>query len=146
MYQKLMSAYGQSAGINYKFGGTVANTLDAHRVIYNYQEKKGAKVADEIVSSLYSRYFENEQHPSSEDTLLAACKDAGIDEADAKKFIEGDDEEFEVKMLMREQAGNGVDSVPYIVVEGRRRDITVQGAQEVGDYVKALETVIKESS
>jgi len=27
MYITLMTAYGQSAGINYKFGGTVANTI-----------------------------------------------------------------------------------------------------------------------
>lgn len=42
-------------------------------------------------------------------------------------------------MLIREQAGNGVDSVPYIVVEGKR---TLQGAKA---YVKALDQVIKES-
>lgn len=27
MYVTLMSAYGQSAGIDFKFGGTVANTM-----------------------------------------------------------------------------------------------------------------------
>lgn len=49
-------------------------------------------------------------------------------------------------MKIREQAGNGVDSVPYVVIEGRRRDITIQGANEVGDYLKALEKIVKESS
>lgn len=53
---------------------------------------------------------------------------------------------MEVKMLIREQAGNGVDAVPYIVVEGRRRDLTLEGAREVDEYVKTLEKVIKESS
>lgn len=52
----------------------------------------------------------------------------------------------EVKMLIREQAGNGVDAVPYIVIEGRRRDITLQGAKEVDEYVKALERVAKENA
>lgn len=50
MYTTLMSAYGKSAGIEYKFGGTVANTLDAHRVIQHYQEESGADVADKIVN------------------------------------------------------------------------------------------------
>lgn len=45
-------------------------------------------------------------------------------------------------MLIREQAGNGVDSVPYIVVEGKRRGFTLQGAKA---YVKALDQVIRES-
>jgi len=48
-------------------------------------------------------------------------------------------------MLIREQAGNGIDAVPYIVIEGKRRDFTLQGAKEVPEYVKALEQVIKES-
>src|SRR6266536_1173862 len=38
MYITLMTAYGISAGIHYKFGGTVANTLQAHRVIQYFQE------------------------------------------------------------------------------------------------------------
>lgn len=146
MYNKLMTAYGASAGISYKFGGIVANTLDAHRTIQHYQEKLGPSTADRLVSSLYKRYFEEEQHPSSVETLVAACVDAGVDESDAKAFVEGDDDLMEVKMLIREQAGNGIDSVPYVIVEGKRRDVSLQGAQEVGDYVKALEQIVKEST
>jgi predicted DsbA family dithiol-disulfide isomerase len=52
----------------------------------------------------------------------------------------------DVKSKIREQAGNGIDSVPIVVVEGRRRDLTLQGAKEVGEYVKALEQIVKEST
>ena len=48
-------------------------------------------------------------------------------------------------MLIREQAGNGIDAVPYIVLEGKRRDFTLEGAKEVEDYVKEFEKVAKES-
>ncbi|KAI9880502.1 MAG: hypothetical protein M1830_002542 [Pleopsidium flavum] len=146
MYTTLMSAYGKSAGIEYKFGGLVANTLDAHRVIQRFQEERGEECADRIVNSLYSQYFEREQHPSSEATLLKATTAAGIPVAEAKVFIEDENEGLqEVKMLIREQAGNGIDAVPYVVIEGKRRDFTLQGAKEVGEYVKALEQVVKES-
>lgn len=53
MYVKLMSAYGKSAGIDFKFGGTVANTLDAHRVIWHWQEEKGEEVAKKIVDCMF---------------------------------------------------------------------------------------------
>lgn len=97
--------------------------------------------------ALYSQYFENEQHPSSPETLLKATTEAGIPEAEARKVIDDPQEGLqEVKMLIREQAGNGVDAVPYIVIEGRRRDITLQGAKEVDEYVKALERVAKENA
>jgi predicted DsbA family dithiol-disulfide isomerase len=146
MYTTLMTAYGVSAGIDYKFGGTVANTMDAHRVIQHFQEKKGVEVANKLVDSLYRQYFEEEKHPSKSETLLEACKVAGIDEKEAKDFIDDEYEGLqETKMLVREQTANGVDSVPFIVVEGKRRDITIQGAKEVEEYMKALEQIIKES-
>jgi hypothetical protein len=50
MYTTLMSAYGVSAGIDYKFGGKVANTLQAHRVIQHFQEEKGPVTADRIIN------------------------------------------------------------------------------------------------
>ena len=68
-----MSAYGASAGITYKYGGTVANTLPSHRIIQYFQETKGAVVADKLVNALYRMYFEEERHPSSDETLLSAC-------------------------------------------------------------------------
>jgi predicted DsbA family dithiol-disulfide isomerase len=146
MYITLMTAYGVSAGINYKFGGTVANTMNAHRVIQHFQESSGAEVADKLVNSLYRQYFEEEKHPSSAETLMAACKDAGIDEKEAESVVGNESEGLaETKMLMREQVGNGVDSVPFVVIEGRRRDVTIQGANEVQDYVKALMQIVKES-
>jgi predicted DsbA family dithiol-disulfide isomerase len=45
-----MTAYGESAGIKFKFGGTMANTLDAHRVIQHFQEEKGCETADKIIN------------------------------------------------------------------------------------------------
>ena len=146
MYTTLMSAYGVAEGIEYKFGGTVANTLQAHRVIHHYQETKGPETADRMVDSLYRQYFEEEKHPSSRETLMRAASEAGVDADGARAFIEDEDEGLmNVKMLVREQAGNGIDAVPYIVMEGKRRDLTLQGCKEVDEYVKALNQVIKES-
>lgn len=133
-------------GIKFKFGGKVANTLPAHRVIQHFQEKRGEETADKIINSLYRQYFEEEKHPPEETTLLRACKEAGIEEKEARDFIDGESEGLmEVKSLIRNKANNGVDSVPYIIMEGKRRDVTIVGAKEVDEYVKALEQIIKES-
>lgn len=146
MYTSLMIAYGVAEGIDFKFGGTMANTLPAHRVIYHFQEARGPDVANKIVDGLYRRFFEEEKHPSSRGTLLEATTDAGIPESEANSFLEDEDEELmDVKLLIREQAGNGVDSVPYIVIEGKRRDFTMIGAKEVEEYIKTLQQCIKES-
>ncbi|KIV83816.1 hypothetical protein PV11_05810 [Exophiala sideris] len=161
MYITLMTAYGKSAGINFKFGGTVSNTLDAHRVIQHFQEEKGPEVADKIINcrpaldemlttnlspALYSQYFENERDPASTETLLQATADAGISESEAKAVVEDKNDGLrDVKMLIREQATNGVDSVPYVTLEGKRRDFTLVGAKEVEEYEKVLHQVVKES-
>lgn len=97
--------------------------------------------------ALYSQYFEHEQHPSADQTLLKAMTEAGISESDAKAVIEDRSKGLQdVKMLIREQAGNGVDSVPCIVFEGKRRDLTLVGAKEVAEYEKALDMIMKESN
>lgn len=175
MYMTLMTAYGVSAGIDFKFGGTVGNTMDAHRVVQHFQEEKGPEVADKIilcktkiqsrahwgwacmlpcilthsfffVAALYSQYFQHERHPSTDETLLKATTEAGIPEDEARAFIEDKNDGLrDVRNLVREQAGNGVDSVPTIVFEGKRRDITLVGAKEVEEYEKTLAAIVKES-
>ena len=97
-------------------------------------------------TALYSQYFENEKHPSADETLLKATSDAGIPESEAKPFIEDkNDGMMDVKNMVRQQAGNGVDAVPTIMFEGKRRDITLVGAKEVEEYEKALKQIVKES-
>ena len=114
-------------------------------MIQYYQEEKGFEVAGKILESLYYQYFTEEKHPSAPDTLLTAAVAAGIDRAKAEAFI-GDEYEGlpETKMLLREQVTNGVDTVPHIVIEGKRRDFTLEGAKEVDEYVKEFERVAKE--
>ncbi|KAL8961950.1 MAG: hypothetical protein Q9193_001579, partial [Seirophora villosa] len=145
-YTTLMSTYGKQVGIDFDFHGSMANTVDAHRLIQHYQEELGPEVADTIVNSLYAQYFTQRAHPSAPETLLEAATAAGIDRSAAKPFIKDEYEGLqETKMLLREQASNGVDSVPYVVVEGKRRDFTLEGAKEVGEYLKTLEAVVKEA-
>jgi len=49
MYTTLMSTYGTSFGIDFKFGGTVAKTIDAHRVVQWVRETKGEEAAMKVV-------------------------------------------------------------------------------------------------
>lgn len=146
MYKQVMSAYGEAEGIEFKFGGEMANTLPAHRMIQYYQELKGPECAEKMVTSLYRQYFEEEKNPSSRETLTKAAVEAGIGEKEVGEFLDDEREGLmEVKMLIQEQAGNGIDAVPYVSIEGKRRDFTIEGCQEVKDYLKALQQVVKES-
>ena len=48
-YVTVMSAHGEAVGIHFKFGGMIANTMDAHRLIQHYQEEMGPETANKIV-------------------------------------------------------------------------------------------------
>lgn len=147
-YSAYMCALGADEGIHFDFSsGSFANTFHAHRILQYIQGHHGAEAAVKALEGLYEQYFTQRAHPSSPETLTKACLTAGLSEEEAKRVVEDENEEAtETKMAIREQAGNGVDSVPYIVFEGKRRDFTLIGAKEVGEYVKTLEQVVKEAS
>ena len=111
-YTTLMSAYGIGVGIDFKFHGTVANTMSAHRLIQHFQEEMGPETADKLVNSLYKQYFEEEAHPAAPTTLLKAALDGGVERSKAEAFV-GDEYEAlpETKLLIREQASNGIEYV-----------------------------------
>ncbi|KAI4624400.1 hypothetical protein J4E83_004074 [Alternaria metachromatica] len=145
-YMTVMGDLGEQEGIEFDFGGgVVANTLHAHRVLQYLQNNKEDGTALKAVKSLYTQYFEQRAHPSSYETLVKACTAAGLSEEEAVKLVEDDEEELrETKAAIREQAGNGVDSVPYVIFEGRKRDFTLVGAKTVAEYEKVLGQVAKE--
>ena len=72
----------------------------------------GPETADKIVKSLYKQYFEEEAHPAAPTTLLKAALDGGVERSLAEAFV-GDEYEAlpETKLLIREQASNGIEYV-----------------------------------
>lgn len=143
-----MGELGTVEGIEFDFkGGMIANTLHAHRVLQYLQNNESPAQALQALESLYVQYFTQQAHPSSVNTLTKACEVAGLSEQEAKALVEDESEELaETKMAIREQTGDGVDSVPYVVFEGRRRDFTLIGAKTVGEYEKVVGQVAKECS
>ncbi|KHO11284.1 hypothetical protein MAA_11099 [Metarhizium robertsii ARSEF 23] len=144
-YQSHMTSLLEPHGVKLNFAGKMGNTLHAHRVIQQIQRDRGADAASRLVEGLYRRYFEQAKHPSGDETLVEACVEAGVGEDEARKLVE--DKEMglrEVRARLREVTMDA-DAVPVVAVEGKRRDITLTGAKEVKDYIKALETVVKES-
>ncbi|KAI4174898.1 MAG: hypothetical protein LQ343_001925 [Gyalolechia ehrenbergii] len=162
--RNVLSTYGKQVRIESDFHGTVANTLDAHRLIQHYQGELGPEVAENIVDSLYDQYFTQQAHPSAPETLLKAATAAGIDKTKAEAFVADKYEGLHVpKLLLREQVSNEIASasgkapirwshehrrrpaiVPYVLVDGKRRDLTLEGAKEVDEYLKTPETVLKQ--
>lgn len=112
-----------------------------------YQAKYGPELTLKFVLALYQLYFTQRAHPSSQETLLKASLEAGVPEEEARKVVLDESVGLEeAERIVAEERGNGVDSVPVVVVEGRKRDFTLTGAKSVEEYKRCLETVAKEST
>jgi predicted DsbA family dithiol-disulfide isomerase len=149
MYVDYMTALGRDEGVEFEFGkdGMIANTLHAHRILHVLQNEYSPDHALKALGVLYEQYFSQSAHPSEKGTLMKACIAVGLSEDDARKLV--DDEERglrDTNAAIREQVGNAVDSVPYVVFEGRKRDFTEIGAKTAGEYTKVLAQVAKEAS
>lgn len=145
-YKAHMTSLFQPFGIQLNFNGQMGNTLNTHRVIQYFQDKKGPDVANKLVDALYKRYFTEARHPSKDDTLVESCLEAGISEKEAKEVVEDKSKGEKVAKERLRSVAMDVDAVPVVTVEGKRRDMTLTGAKQVVEYIKAMETVIKESS
>lgn len=177
-FEAVMQSYADPLGVKFSWDGSTANTFHAHRVIQWFQGASGRGDEDEddfyddeqdkqaareryaaygpatvsrIIDVLYRMYFEEARHPSSAETLVAACVEGGVPEDEARRVVGADGEqqqEIPGAQLARRKIGmsraDGVDSVPTVVFEGRRRDVTLIGAKEVFEYEKALATIVKE--
>lgn len=147
MYINAMKNLGMEDDLNFDYtSGVIANTLHAHRILQFLQDNHSPQHALSTLSSLYEQYFSQSAHPSSSATLITACMSAGLSLAEAEEIVQDEREWLaDTKAAIREQASNGVDSVPYVVFEGRKRDFTLIGAQSVEEYMKVLRQVVKEA-
>jgi len=146
-YSTVMGAYGRAAGIDYKFGGLIANSLNSLRaVMWVQDELNDQEKALLVLQSLYTQYFEQEKSLADRETVRTALERAGVSESEVTAFM--DDETLHMaltKAEIREQETNSIDAVPFLTMEGKKRDLHLEGAKEVEQYVKALETIAKES-
>jgi predicted DsbA family dithiol-disulfide isomerase len=148
MYSTYMMNLGKEDGIEFDFGGgLIANTLQAHRILQYLQNRRSPAHALKAVESLYRQYFTERAHPSSPATLIKACIAGGLTSSEAQSLVGDEQEELvETKMAIREQVSNAVDSVPYVVFEGKKRDFTLIGAKSVGEYEKVFGQIVREAS
>jgi predicted DsbA family dithiol-disulfide isomerase len=76
------------------------------------------------------------------ETLMKAAKDAGLNETEVKEFLESGEDRMTIKNQIR--MNGDIDGVPHIVICGRKRDFTIEGAVEEEKYVKTFVQVDKE--
>lgn len=135
----MMQRVGAAEGINFSYGGLIANTLDSHRLMEYAHKVGGSELQNKVCNELFSLYFEREGNIGSTEALADAAAKAGMDKAAVTAFL-GTDElrrevQEEVQQLIRKYRIGGV---PFFVIDGKYK---VEGAQEAEAFSDIWEEI-----
>ncbi|EWM66772.1 MULTISPECIES: DsbA family protein [Micromonospora] len=124
------------AGLDLRFDRAVAaNTFDAHRLV-RFAAERGRSA--EMVERLYRAHFHDGIDVGSIDALVTLAGEAGLDETEAREYLESNLGRREVAADLSAAHQLGVSSVPTFVLAGK---YAVTGAQEPETLLAALREV-----
>lgn len=126
----------KGAGIDMRFDRAVAaNTFEAHRLV-RFATERGR--AAELVERLYRAHFQDGIDVGSTDALVTLAGEVGLDETEAREYLESNLGRREVAADLSAAHQLGVSSVPTFVLAGK---YAVTGAQEPETLLAALHEV-----
>jgi predicted DsbA family dithiol-disulfide isomerase len=118
----------------------IYNTFDAHRLLH-WAELEGRQAA--LKQALFDAYFTDGKNPGDVDTLVALAGRVGLDEARARQVLESGEFTAEVRERERFYTGQGIHSVPAIVINDRH---LISGGQPPEVFEQALRQIASEAS
>lgn len=113
-------------------GDRLYDTFDAHRLLH-WAGETGGQTA--LKKALLAAYFARGENVSDADVLVRAAGEAGLDAEEARAVLAEGRYAGEVRAAENYWRGEGVLSVPTIVMDGR---FVIPGAQSVERLEKAL--------
>lgn len=136
---------GAEVGFSFNMAGRgrIYNTFDAHRLLYWAGElgpsQPGAQLA--LKQALLKACHEHRQAMDEHPVLLAAVREAGLDEALAAQVLASGGFAQVVREQQAFYAEAGIRAVPAVVVNDRH---LISGGQPVEAYVRALRQIAAE--
>jgi len=123
----------RQVGLEYKFDqAVVANSFDAHR--FSHLAKKHG-LQNEAEERLFSAYFTEGKNTADTETLVKLGTEIGLDEAEIRHTLSGDEFAEDVEHDIYEARQIGVQGVPFFVFDDK---YAVSGAQEPATFLGAL--------
>ena len=118
----------------------VWNTFDAHRLLH-WAGEVGPAQQRALKEALFTAYFTDGKSPAAREVLLAAAQAAGLDAARAGEILAGDTYADEVREREQFYLGQGIHSVPAVVINDRH---LISGGQPPEVFANALRQIAAE--
>ena len=112
-----------------------ANTLLAHRALWMAEHDPNADQAH-LKQLLLNAYFVEGDHVGDPDVVARLAGEAGLDEAEVRRRLDGEDGRAQVAEQLARASDLGITGVPTYVFDGQW---SVPGAQDVDTFVRVLE-------
>ena len=135
---------GADVGFSFNPGGRgrIYNTFDAHRLLH-WAALEGAEKQTALKKALLVACHSEGQNMESTEVLLRATEQAGLDPTRAQAILTSD--EFSVEVREREAfyTGQGIHSVPAVVINDRH---LISGGQPAAVFEQALRQIAAEAA
>jgi predicted DsbA family dithiol-disulfide isomerase len=127
----------RGAAVGFAFGPRehVWNTFDAHRMLH-WAGLEGRAL--ELKRALLRAYHGEGRNPGAPDVLVELAGEVGLDPARAKSILASDEFGPEVRERERYWLQQGVNGVPFVVVNDKW---AIEGAQSPEAYEEALREI-----
>lgn len=135
---KRLISMGQPEGICFRMDGKLGNTRDAHRLMQLARTKDDGKRNEhqnKLMSAMMRRYFEEGGDITSQTLLLGAAAEAGLDQTEAKAWLDEGKGGDAVDKEVQEAYARGIQGVPHFIINGRHE---LSGAQDVEGFLGLL--------
>jgi predicted DsbA family dithiol-disulfide isomerase len=131
----------RGADVGFTFGTRtrIYNTFDAHRLMH-WAGIKGKQV--QLKQALLKAYHGEGKPTSSHDVLVEAAQSAGLDGAEARSILQGDDYANEVRAEEEKYQAMGSNSVPSVIFNNR---YLLTGAQPAEAFEQAIRQILTEA-
>jgi len=129
---------GATVGIDFAFDKIKRspNTRNAHRLVrYATKHERGG----DVVTRLFEGYFLEGRDVGDLAALAAIAGEAGLDEREARAFLQGDAERDEIVAEDRNARRLGVNAVPCFIFAGQ---YAISGAQEPEFFLPVFDLVL----
>jgi predicted DsbA family dithiol-disulfide isomerase len=136
--REMIRARGAELGFTFDMAqrGRIYNTFDAHRLLH-WAGLEGRQ--QPLKEALFKAYFTDGQDPSSHAVLLRLVKEVGLDAAAGAEILASDACGADVRELEQFYQGQGISSVPAIIINDRH---LISGGQAPEVFEQALRQII----
>jgi len=135
--REMIRERGAALGFTFNQRERIYNTFDAHRLLH-WAGIEGSGKQAALKHALLAAYFTDAVDVSAHAELVRIVGAVGLDAGRAAKILESD--EFAQEVYEREQhyTGNGINSVPAVIINNRH---LISGGQPVEVFADALRRI-----